>query len=155
MFAWGVCTHSLTGIVCEHVKQWRTSQLTDTLSCSYFEWQQCVSRAVEALVWDSVQTALQADRKLHQRSELLIWHRCSLSSRWSSADWLQRVTVCDSVCHETTAVVWREWLPACVNVMYSPSLQELQVKHSGPCDYLECHSGLGLNGSRCLLKQKS
>lgn len=73
MFAWGACTHSLTGIVCERVKQWETSQLTDTLSCSHFEWQQRMRGAVADPVWDSVQTALRVDRRLYQshQSELL------------------------------------------------------------------------------------
>lgn len=73
-------THSLTGIVCERVKQWETSQLTDTLSCSHFEWQQRMRGAVAAPVWDLVQTALRVDRRLNQsyQSGLLRSRCCSL-----------------------------------------------------------------------------
>lgn len=73
----GACTHSLTGIVCKHVKQWETSQPTDTLSCSHFEWQQCMREGAAAPVWDSAQTAFQADWRLYHSYQLgLLRSRC-------------------------------------------------------------------------------
>ena len=41
LFAWGAAL-PLPGLVCERVKQWDTRQLTETLNCSHFGWQQCL-----------------------------------------------------------------------------------------------------------------
>lgn len=146
MFAWGACTHSLTGIVCERVKQWETSQLTDTLSCSHFEWQQRMRGAVAAPVWDSVQTALRADRRLYQsyQSELLRSHCCSLLF-----EYCRLMSLC---CNNMFP--WPRGIAACMcDCDVFSFIKRQLVKHSGHSDYPECSCGQGLNRSRCLLRQ--
>lgn len=64
MFAWGPCSRLGSPRHClPACKTMKARRLTDTLSCSHFEWQQCGRAAAVALVGDSVQTALRVDRR--------------------------------------------------------------------------------------------
>lgn len=118
---------TLTGIVCEHVKQWETSQLTATLSCSHCQWQQCRNEAAAALVWDSVQTALREERSLSEQSlsvsRISLWQYLPVRK--------ERITTC-----------------ACHYDLFFFS------KYSSHFDYPGYCCGLGLKRSRRLLLQK-
>lgn len=98
MFAWGVCTRSLTGIVCERVKQWKTSQLTDTLSCSHFEWQQAGEEPW--WLWSGTEYKQQTKGSITISRSFL--DDSVVVSCWSCASWLYHVTVFLSWSHNSS-----------------------------------------------------